>query len=816
MGDLRNDLRHALQMFLKNPAFTFAAIAALALGIGANTAIFTVVDAVLLRPLSYPTGDRIVEFLFPSSLANNFLSCIPEFHAYQRQTSVFQIVAAYDNAGPGFNLTGDRPEQVHGVHVTEGYFRLYDAPVILGRTFTQQEDQPHGGKVAVLSYGLWQRRYGGDRNIVGRAISLGNEPYTVVGVIGKDFVSEPQADLWVPFQFDPASNDMNHFFQVAGLLHPGISVEQANAQLKLAAAQYHRDYPNVDPRQQFGVVPLRDSLVGDVRQSLLMMLGAVSMVLLIACANVANLLLVRATGRKREFAIRAALGASRLRIIRQLLTESVLLSVAGGTLGLVIGFVGVRLLLLIGSAGLPRIGDDGSMLSLDWRVLAFALVVSLATGILFGLVPAFTTSRVDLNTTLKESSSRSSSGFRQGKTRSLLIVTEVSLALILLIGSVLLIRTFLALRAVDSGFDAHNLLTLEMSMTGERLHAAAGVSQLSKAGRDRLNALPGVELSATSVWLPSQVDDGLPFQILGRPVDKTKPGARFTSISPGFLKVFRIPLVRGRDFTENDVGGEPGVVLINEGLVREYWSNEDPLGQHILIGADIGPEFAGETPRTIVGIVADTHNNGLGRPPDPMMIVPTAQVPNGYQAAYSDTSALVWVVRTRADPRLLIPSVTEQLRIATHGFPVAHVRTMEEVLGRSTSRQSFNMLLLSIFAAVALALAAIGIYGVMAYSVVQRTQEMGIRMALGADRTAIRKLVVWDGMRLAIVGVVLGIAAGFGVTRLISSFLFGVTAWDPAAFLCAPAILTVVALCAVWQPAARASRVDPIEALHKE
>ena len=816
MRDLRNDIRHALQMFFKNPGFSIAAVAALALGIGANTAIFTVVNAVLLRPLSYPNADRIVEFLFPSSLANNFLSCIPEFHAYQRQSSVFKEVAAYDNAGPGFNLTGERPEQVHGIHVTEGYFRLYSAPIALGRTFTQQEDQPHGGKVAVLSYGLWQRRFGGDRAIVGRTISLGNEPYTVVGVIGQAFVSEPQADLWLPFQFEPASNDMNHFFQVAGLLQPGVTVDQANAQLKLAAAQYHRDYPNVDPRQQFGVIPLRDSIVGDVRQSLLIMLGAVSLVLLIACANVANLLLVRATGRKREFAIRAALGASRARIVRQLLTESVLLSMAGGLLGLALGFAGVRALLAFSPAGLPRIGADGSLLGLDWRVLGFTLVVSLGTGILFGLVPAFTTSRTDLNTTLKESSSRSGSGFRQGKARSLLIITEVSLALVLLIGSVLLIRTFIVLRAVNPGFDPHNVLTLEMSMAGERLHTAAGVSQLSRAGRDRLNALPGVELSATSVWLPNQVDDGLPFQIIGRPVDKSKAGARFTSISPGFLGVFRIPLLRGRDFNENDIGGKPGVVLITEALAKQYWPNEDPVGRHILIGGDIGPTFAGETTRTIVGIVGDTHNTGLGKPPDPMMIVPTAQVPDGYQAAYSDTSALVWVACTHADPHQLIPAVTEQLRLASHGFPVAHVRAMDEVMGRSTPHESFNMLLLSIFGLVALALAAIGIYGVMAYSVAQRTQEMGIRMALGADRTAIRKLVVWHGMRLAIIGVVLGIAAAFGLTRLIASFLFGVNSWDPAAFLSAPLILTAVALLAVWLPAARASKVDPMKALRTE
>jgi putative ABC transport system permease protein len=458
---------------------------------------------------------------------------------------------------------------------------------------------------------------------------------------------------------------------------------------------------------------------------------------------------------------------------------------------------------------------------MDWRVLAFTLAVALITGILFGLVPAFAASRTDLSTTLKESSSRSGSGFRQGKTRSLLIVTEVALALVLLIGSTLLIRTFIALRAVSPGFDAHNVLTLEMSMTGARLHTALGVSQLSKQGRDRLNAIPGVELAATSVWLPNQVDDGLPFQILGRPVDKSKAGGRFTSISPGFLEVFKIPLLRGRDINETDIAGHPGVVLINQALADQNWPNwnhggEDPVGQHIFIGGDIGPTFAGETARIIIGIVANTHNNGLGNPPDGMMIVPTAQVPDGYQGAYSDTSPLAWVVRTHADPHQLIPTITEQLRIASNGFPVTHIRTMDEVIGRSTPRESFNMLLLTLFAAVALLLAAIGIYALMAYSAAQRHQEMGIRIALGADRSAVRRLIVWSGMKMAFAGILLGIAASFALTRLLASLLFHVRPWDPVAFISAPLILAAVALIAVWLPGTRASAVDPMQALRSE
>lgn len=813
---LGQDARFALRQLLHSPGFTLSAIAALALGIGANTAIFSVVNTVLLKPLTYPDADRMVDFLAPSSIIANSLHCIPEFHFFERQTSVFKEVAAFDNAGPGFNLTGGRPEQLHGIHVTEGYFRVYGAPVALGRTFTPQEDSPHGGKAVVLSYGLWQRKFSGDPAIVGKSLSLGNEPYTIVGVIGKDFVAEPRADLWLPFQFDRVSDDMNHFFQVTGLLKPGVTVAQANAQLLAAGPEYHREFPSTDPHPHFTVGPLRDSIIGDARNSLLMMLGAVGLVLLISCANVANLLLVRATGRKREFAIRSALGAGRARIMRQLLTESVLLSLAGGILGMALGFAGVRALLAVSPAGLPRIGEDGSAIGLDWRVLGFTLAMSLLTGILFGLFPAFSASRSDLNSTLKESSNRSGTGFRQGKARSLLVVSEVSLALVLLIGSALLIRTYIALQGVGPGFDSHNVLTMEMSLNGQRYQKTAGVTQLLRDGRDRLNAMSGVEIAAAAYWLPIDVEDAMPFQVIGRPVKKDCCGSKWMSITPGYLSLFRIPVLRGRDFTEDDKAGAPGVALINESLARQLWPNEDPVGQHVMCGQGIGPELEGEPERRIIGIVADSHNSGLGQPADPMMMVPIAQVPDGYAAAYSNIQPLFWLVRTHGDPHLSIPAVTEQLRIASGGFPVAHIRTMDEVMGRSTARQSFNMLLLTIFGAVALVLAAIGIYGLMAYSVAQRTQEMGIRMALGADRSVIRKLVVWQGMRLALVGVVAGITASFGLTRLISTFLFGVRPWDPAVFVSAPLILTAVALLAVWLPAARASKVDPMQALRAE
>ena len=817
MQDLWKDVKHALHLFIKSPGFTIAAVAALALGIGANTAIFTVVNAVLLKPLSYPDADRIVAIELASPNGNANIASIPKFHIYQQQTSVFKEVAAYDFAGPGFNLTGDHPEQIHGIHVTESYFRLFGAPVMLGRTFTPEEDLPHGGNVVVLSYGFWQRRFGGKPNVIGSSLSLGNEPYTIIGVLGQDFSSDPEADIWLPFQFEPVSTNQGHFFQAVGMLKPGVTLVQANAQMKLAFQQYLRAYPQANPQGGFAVEPLRDSIVRESRRSLLVLLGAVGMVLLIACANVANLLLVRATGRKREFAVRSALGAGRARIIRQLLTESVLLAVTGGVLGLIIGFVGVRALLAISPAGLPRIGEDGAAIGIDWRVLGFTLAISFLTGILFGVVPAFSASRADLNSTLKESGNRSGTGFRHARARSLLVVSEISLALVLLIGSALLIRTFVALRNVNPGFDAHNILTMDMSLTGARYQKTAGVAQLSHDGRMRLNAIPGVKLSAFTCCLPIQGQFGLPFNVVGRPVEKGKdnPGAGWMSASPDYYRLFRIPVLRGREFTDQDTAAAPGVVLINEALAKQFFPNQNPVGQQIIIGKGVGPDFD-EPARQIIGVVGNTHDGGLSRDPGPLMIVPDAQVTDGMTALNARIVPLRWIVRTHGDPRQLAPSIAEQLRQASGGFPVTRVRTMDEVVSRSTARQSFNMLLLTIFGTVALILAAIGIYGLMAYSVEQRTQELGIRMALGADRQAIRKLVVWQGMKLAIVGVIIGIGASFWLTRLIASFLFGVQKWDPAVFISVPVILVAVALIAVWLPATKASKLDPMQALRIE
>jgi predicted permease len=817
VGDLWGDVKHALHLFVKSPGFTIAAVSALALGIGANTAIFTVVNAVLLKPLTYPDADRIVAIEMSGQGGNSGAASITKFHVYQHQTSIFKDVAAHDFAGPGFNITGDRPELVHGIHVSEAYFRVFGAPMALGRTFTPREDMPNGGNVVVLSYGLWQRRFGGNPKVIGSALPLGGIPYTIVGVTGKEFVTDAEADLWVPFQFEPNSTNQGHFFLVAAMLKPGVTVAQANAQMKLALNEFVRLYAIKNPGFGFVVEPLRDSIVNEARKSLLVLLGAVALVLLIACANVANLLLVRATGRKREFAIRTALGASRARMIRQLLTESVMLAVTGGVLGLILGFLGVRALLAVSPAGLPRIGEDGSAIGLDWRVLGFTLAVSVVTGILFGLFPAVAVSRTDLNSSLKESSNRSGTGFRQGKARSLLVVSEVSLALVLLVGAALLIRTFVALHAVNPGFDAHNILTMEMSLTSDRYAKTAGVAQLSHDGRERLRAIPGVSNAVFTCCLPIQGQFGLPFAIAGRPVDPAKgnPGAGWMSASPDYYKLFKIPVLRGREFNETDTASAPGVMLINEALARKYFPNQNPVGQQIFVGKGMGPPFE-EPARLIVGVVGDTHEGGLGRDPQPMMIVPDTQVLDAMTKLNANIVPLRWVVRTEGDPHALAAQITEQLRLASGGFPVAHVRTMQEWVARSTARESFNMMLLTAFGAVALVLAAIGIYGLMAYSVEQRTQEMGIRIALGADRGTIRILVVRHGMKLTLVGIVLGIGAAFGLTRFLASFLFGVKSWDPMVFVAVPLVLTAVALVAVWLPATRASKLNPMEALRVE
>jgi len=520
METLLQNLRYALRTLRNSPGFAAVAILTLALGIGANTAIFSVVNAVLLQPLSYPNPDRLVELELSSPQGNGNVTSIPKFNVWREQTDVFDSVAAYDFSGPGINLTGgDRPELIKGIHVSADYFRVFGAPVALGRTFTPQEDRPGGPAVVVISNGLWRNRFGGDPGILNRAIDLGQEPYTIIGVIGPTYTGDPKSDIWLPLKPDPNSVDQGHYLRATARLKPGVTLAQAQAAMKHAADEFNRKFPNspvMGPGASFTAIPLRDSVIGDVRFGLLLLFGAVGFVLLIACANVANLLMARATIRRREIAIRSALGAGRARLMWQLLTESLLLSLAGGVLGLGLGYVGVRALLAINPSDIPRVGEQGAGVALDWRVLVFTLVAAILTGILFGLVPALNTSRSDINSTLRESGARSGAGLRHNKARGVLVITEMALALVLLVGAALLIRTFGALRGVNPGFDARNVLIMEMSLNGGRFEKAAGVDQLEREGRRRIESLPGVTAASLTCCVPLEGGFGLPFIIEGQ------------------------------------------------------------------------------------------------------------------------------------------------------------------------------------------------------------------------------------------------------------------------------------------------------------
>ncbi len=810
---VRQDIRYAFRSFRRNPAFVATAITALALGIGANTAVFSVVNTVLLQPLSYPDPDRLVQLVMSTPQGNGITLSPAEFAFFRSQTQIFQDISAYDFGGPGLNLTtpnftspnltsNDRPEQLKGIHVSQDYFRLFGAKIVLGRSFTAEEDRPGGAKSVVISDGLWRRRFQADPNLIGKPIFLGGEPYIVTGVTGPEFQPDPPADAWLPLQADPNSRSMLSYIRVAARLRPGVTPEVAKAQLKSAGVDLRRSFPLFNPKAEFTIWPLRDTVVNDVRSSLLILLGTVTLVLLIACANVANLLLARATGRQREIAIRVAIGASRARIIGQLLTESLVLAGLGGALGLLVGYAGMRGLLLLSAGNLPRVGEFGSSVTLDWRVLAFTLAVSLTTGILFGLAPALNAART---LGLKPASGN--------RARSLFVITEVALALVLLIGAGLLIRTFAALRAVQPGFDAHHVMTFEMSLAGSRFEKTAAVNQLVLEAERRLEALPGVSAVASSWMLPIENAFSDTFVIEGRPLnnDPVHGIALMRPVSPQYFDVFRIPLLRGRLFSGRDTSNANGVVLISEGMAKKFWPGGSAIGERLSIDK-YHPEFAGP-PRTIIGVVGDVRNYGINRDPDPAMYLPEAQVIDRMTAIDASILPITWIVRTRLESSSLTAAIEEQLRQASGGLAVGHVRSMQQVLGQSLARSDFNTLLLAIFAGIALLLAAIGVYGLMNYAVEQRTQEIGLRMALGATPRQVRNGVVLAGMRLALAGVVLGLAAALGLTRLMQGLLYGVKTSDPRIFVLVPLLLLLVTLAAAYLPSRRATKIDPVEAL---
>ena len=815
------DLKHAFRMFRQNRVFTIAAVAALALGIGANTAIFSVVSAVLLKPLPFPDGDNVVFFMNTNRQGQGGPASSPaKFAHWRQQTTVIQDATAYRTNVVNYT-GGAAPEQLQAGQVSADYFKLFGAQLFKGRTFSAEEDLPGGPKVAVLSHGLWTRRFGSDPNIIGKTILLSGDPHEVIGIISPSFdlaeVGQPP-ELWVPFQLDPNTVDQGHFFQSAARLKRGVSLEQGQARLKLSAAEYTAKFPNaLGDGGGFSLERMQTVFVRGARPTLLILSAAVAFVLLIACANVANLLLVRATARKREVALRAAIGAGRGRIVRQLLTESVTLSVMGGILGLGLGVLGIRALLSVNTAGMPRIGQDGVLVGLDWRVLLFTAALSIGTGVLFGLLPALQSSRTDLTTALKDSTGRSGATLRHNKARSTLVVVEVALALLLLVGSALLIRTLVNLRAVQPGYDPANVLTMRMSLTGEKYTRTEVVEQLVRSGVERLQSLPGVVSAAATCCVPLEGGYGLPFRIIGRPLEKGPfhGGGSWLTVSPKYFDVFKIPIKRGRGFTDQDDSVAPGVVLINEAFAKQFFKDKEPLGERLMIGAGVMKELATERERQIIGVVSDVRDGGLNNQPGPHMYVPNAQVPDALNALNVRITPVAWVVRTQGAPYSVSNAVQEQLRQVS-GLPVSNIRSMEEIVSRSISQQRFNVLLMTVFGASALVLAAIGIYGLMAYSVAQRTQEIGIRMALGAEAQQVRRMVVFQGMRLAIIGVVVGLAAAWGATRVMASVLYEVQARDPAVFIVMALALTVVSFVAVWLPARRASTVNPLTALRAQ
>lgn len=817
------DARQALRMLRKSPTFTTIAVAALALGIGANTGIFSVIDKVMLQPLPYPEPDRIMKIGRKFTQGIGYSASIPKYMTW-RNNSVFSAMTLYDFSGPGMNITdGDRPVQVKGLHISADYFKVFGIGPAMGRTFTASEDAPHGPRAAIISDKLWKSHFGGDRNLLGRTLALNGEPFPIVGVMPANFTPDPPADVWIAMQADPGSTNQGHYLSVAARLKPGVTVEEARAEMKLKGEEFRRQYPKwMDKGESVAVTPMREAMVGDVKTALLVLLGAVALVLLIACANVANLLLARAASRQKELAIRAAVGASRWRVIRQLLTESILLAGIGGIVGFLLGAWGVRSLLLFVPGNIPRLTDpdhpQALMAMLDWRMVLFTIGISFLTGIIFGLFPALHISNPDVGSTLKEASGRSVTGRGQNRLRKVLVGAEMALALVLLISAALLIRTFVGLSTANPGIDAQNVLTLQTSLAGGSYSTTEKVDNLVLQVTRRIEALPGVQAAASAIVLPTDSEIDIPFNIAGK---APKSGEQYNgdeqwrSVSADYFKVFKIPLLRGRFFTERDETNSAKIVIINQAMAKKYWPKEDAMGQVITIGKGLGPQFA-DDPRQIVGIVGNVRETGLSDTNVGVMYVPQSQVPEGLTQLANSVIPMSWVVRSVMDPNSIRTSVEHQFQAVDPMITLSRIKPMQEVMAESVSRQSFNMLLLSIFAGIALVLAAIGIYGLMSYAVEQQTQELGIRMALGAGRTQVLKLIVKQGMTPAVFGVAAGLAIAFAITRVLGSLLYGVKASDPFTFILVAVVLTAVALFATYIPARRATAVDPVIALRQE
>jgi putative ABC transport system permease protein len=799
-------------MLLKKPVFTAIAVLALALGAGANTAIFSVVNGVLLRPLPYKDPDKLVRLGEWSKQVPGMSISYPNFKDWRERNHVFDGLAAtqFDS----YNLTGgDEPERLQGRNVSYNFFDVLGVVPSVGRSFRSDEDRAGAPRVAVISHGLWQRRFGGDRKTIGKAVALNGESYTVVGVLPQDYRFGTQTDVFVPLGLKEDSETVrmrdNHpgIYAVARL-KDGVTFGQAQEEVKTIAARLAEEYPKENAGNSVTLTPLNEYFVGDIRTSLLMLLAAVGFVLLIACANVANLLLARAASRSREIAVRKAMGASRFRIVRQLLTESLMLALVGGTVGLLLAMWGVDVLRRASLDLLPTTAEIG----LDRTVLFFTFGVSILTGVLFGLAPALQASKPDLSESLKEGGRSGAEGGTRNLVRSALVVVEVALSIMLLVGSGLLVRSFMTLRETETGFRQENLLTMGLSYRVGKDEGAKAVN-FFRAVEEKVRALPGVQSAAVSNGVPLLGSSETSFQIEGRP--PAEPGKRPMTVvyftTHGHLDTMGIRLLRGRFIDEHDTLGSEPVTVIDDEFARLYFQGEDPIGQYFA-GA---PEQ--DIPHSrIVGVVGHVKNYGLDSPGPVQaeMYRARAQAPEKFQPLLAERVSLL--VRTFQDPEALTNAVRHAVQEVDPNQPVYNVQTMEQVVSDSIASQRLSMMLLIIFASVAVVLAAVGIYGVMSYAVAQRTHEIGVRMALGARGGDVLRMVVRQGMILVLLGVGAGLVLALALTRLMSSMLYGVSATDPITFAGVPVLLFAVALIACLVPARRATKVDPMEALRYE